>query len=510
VSWPTRVVLAVLAAVVALSTLSSGSFAPALSGAAQEEAPASGEEVIVVLEEGADPVATAQELGVEPTHIYEDIFTGFAATMPAAAVQEARSSGVVEQISRDGRVQAEDQVVGTGVLRVGVPHTTGSQNLDITSPVDADIAILDTGITGGGDLVVAGGKSCVNERNTKDKKDKKHKKHKKHKNKKGTKHGGKKEKKGGIGKKLAARRAHSPLLPLDGRPKGNNHKKSNNRKNHGKDNNHKKHNKDHGHKTHKKKGNTGNSWKDDNGHGTHVAGIAAAIDNGQGMVGVAPGARVWAVKVLDETGGGSFSDVICGLNWVVQASGTIDVVNLSLSGAGNDGSCASTALHQAICNVVDAGIPVVVAAGNQGTDASTRVPANFNEVITVSAMADSNGEPSPPPGPATCSGEADDTFLSYSNYGEDVDIAAPGDCIASLWKDGKVRRQSGTSSASPHVAGAVAHFISSNGSRPSPKEVRDWLLSDEASKRQDSDVGFSGDPDTTPERMLWLREALGG
>ena len=81
--------------------------------------------------------------------------------------------------------------------------------------------------------------------------------------------------------------------------------------------------------------------------------------------------------MLDEKGGGSFSDVICGLNWVVTHGGTIDVVNLSLSGAGSDGPCESSALHQAICNVVHSGDPVVVAAGNQGTDASTRVPASL-------------------------------------------------------------------------------------------------------------------------------------
>jgi subtilisin len=440
-------VLAVLAAIVAMSALPIGSVAPALSVAAQEEAPASGEEVIVVLEDGADPIAAAQELGVEPTHIYDEIFPGFAATMPAAAVAEAQASGAVKQISRDGRVQAEDQVVGTGVLRVGVPHTPGSQSLAIASPIDADIAILDTGVDRGGDLRVSGGALCVNDKHKKDKHKKKGKK--------------------GKGKK------------------GNKNKK---------------------------KDDKSKSWGDDNGHGTHIAGIAAALDNDQGIVGVAPGARVWAVKVLDENGSGSFSDVICGLNWVVNHSGSVDVVNLSLSGAGSDGPCESSPLHQAICNVVYSGVPVVVAAGNQGTDASTRVPASFDEVITVSGMADSDGAPGHA-GPETCTGQADDTFLPYSNYGADVDVAAPGDCILSLGKDGKLRQESGTSSASPHVAGAVADFIQSftygNGFRPSPDQVRTWLLT-QASKPQNSEFGFSGDPDGVPEPMLWLREALGG
>jgi subtilisin len=437
-------VLVVLTAIVGMSALPIESVAPVLSVAAQEEAPASGEEVIVVLEDDADPIVAAQELGVEPTHIYDGVFTGFAATMPAAAVAEARASDAVRQISRDGRVQAEDQIVGTGVLRVGVLHTPGSQNLAITSPIDADVAILDTGVDRGGDLRVSGGASCVND----------------------------KHKKKGKGKN---------------QHKGHKHK-------------------------HKKKDDKSKSWADDNGHGTHVASIAAALDNDQGIVGVAPGARVWAVKVLDENGGGSFSDVICGLNWVVNHSGTVDVVNLSLSGAGSDGPCESSPLHQAICNVVYSGVPVVVAAGNQGTDASTRVPASFDEVITVSGMADSDGAPGHA-GPGTCTGQADDTFLPYSNYGADVDVAAPGDCILSLGKDGKRRQESGTSSASPHVAGAVADFIQSftygNGFRPSPDQVRTWLLT-QASKPQNSEFGFSGDPDGVPEPMLWLREGLGG
>jgi subtilisin len=463
--------LAVLAAVVAVSALPGGSIAPALSSAAQES-PANGEEVIVVLEDGADPIATAQELGVEPTQIYDEVFTGFAATMPAEALAEASASGTVEQISRDGRVQAEAQVVGTGVLRVGVPPTAGSQHLDIASPIDADIAILDTGITAAGDLNVAGGQSCVTATQEQGKKDK----NKKNKKKKGNKHKGKK------GKQSKNK-------------KNKKNKKNNKRKKNG-----------------NKEATSGSSWADDNGHGTHVAGIAAAIDNDRGIVGVAPGARVWAVKVLAADGGGSFSDVICGLDWVVANRNTIDVVNLSLSGQGSDGPCESSPLHQAICNVVESGITVVVAAGNQGTDASTRVPANFDEVITVSAMADSDGAPGHD-GLATCSGQGDDTFFPFSNYGPDIDIAAPGDCIASLWKDGTIRLESGTSAASPHVAGAVALFIQINGSRPDPVDVRKWLLT-EASEPQDSDVGFSGDPDPDQpddihERMLWLANATG-
>jgi subtilisin family serine protease len=359
-----------------------------------------------------------------------------------------------------------------GVLRVGTPHTPGSRHLDIPSPVDADIAILDTGVDRGGDLRVKGGESCIDD---------------KHKKKKGKKGKGKKGKRKGKKNNTAEFEQKAAEKENKKKGKGKNHRNK-------------------GHKN-RKKDERSKVWEDDNGHGTHVAGIAAALDNNQGIVGVAPGARVWAVKVLDENGSGRFSDVICGLNWVAKHRGTIDVVNLSLSGAGGDGPCESSALHQAVCKVVYSGVSVVVAAGNQGTDASTRVPASYDEVLTVSGMADSDGAPGHA-GPGTCTGQADDTFLTFSNYGADIDIAAPGDCILSLGKDDKRKRQSGTSSASPHVAGAVANFVQSftygNGYRPSPDQVRTWLLT-EASEPQNSGVGFSGDPDGVPEPMLWLR-----
>jgi subtilisin len=101
------------------------------------------------------------------------------------------------------------------------------------------------------------------------------------------------------------------------------------------------------------------AFDDRNGHGTHVAGTAAAIDNGIGVVGVAPGARVWAVRVLNPAGSGSFSSVICGVDWVTEHANTIEVANMSLGGSGvpDDGNCGRTIgdpLHLAICNSVDA------------------------------------------------------------------------------------------------------------------------------------------------------------
>jgi len=243
------------------------------------------------------------------------------------------------------------------------------------------------------------------------------------------------------------------------------------------------------------------AWHDDNGHGTHVAGIAAALDNNQGVVGVAPGARLWAVKVLNAKGEGAFSDVVCGLDWVAANADTIDVINLSLSGTGEKGNCSKPALHRAVCDVVDAGVTIVVAAGNQSTQASKRVPAAFEQVITVSGIADSDGKPGHL-GPRPCFAKNDDRFLNFTNYGAAVDIAAPGGCILSYSDNGALAELSGTSQASPHVAGAAADLVAlyeaANGSRPTPDQVLSWLLT-EASRPQSVD-GVTGDPDSKKEK----------
>ncbi|MDW0199227.1 MAG: S8 family serine peptidase, partial [Nitrososphaeraceae archaeon] len=114
------------------------------------------------------------------------------------------------------------------------------------------------------------------------------------------------------------------------------------------------------------------SGNDDNGHGTAVAGVAAAKDNSQGVVGVAPGARLWAIKVLDSNGIGFMSDLIEGIDYVTQHAKEIEVVNLSFGG---DGS--SDAFHTAISKSVSAGVTYVVAAGNEAKDASSVIPASF-------------------------------------------------------------------------------------------------------------------------------------
>lgn len=238
---------------------------------------------------------------------------------------------------------------------------------------------------------------------------------------------------------------------------------------------------------------------DRNGHGSHVAGTVGALDDDNGVVGMAPGARIWPVKVLNALGVGSTSDVICGIDYVTANADDIEVANMSLGGAGtDDGDCGNTsndAQHQAICASVAAGVTYVVAAGNNSADAAQTAPAAYDEVITVSALADFNGQPGGG-APATCRDDVDDTFADFSNYGDDVDIIAPGTCIESTWKNGGYNTVSGTSMASPHVAGGAALYTAENPSA-SPEQVKQALASAGSNDWIDTD-----DPDGTKEPLL--------
>ena len=242
------------------------------------------------------------------------------------------------------------------------------------------------------------------------------------------------------------------------------------------------------------------SADDDNGHGTHVAGIAAAKDNSIGVVGVAPGARLWAVKVLDKDGAGAISTIIKGIDYITQHANQIDVVNLSFGC-----ECTSAALDAAINSSVQAGITYVVAAGNDRKDASTFSPANDPNAIAVSAIADSDGKCGGA-GPATNHGN-DDSLADFSNYGKVISIAAPGVNILSTYKDNSYATLSGTSMASPFVAGAAALYKASHKSA-SPSEVRSALLntgSIESTKCNGDGHGyFIGDPDGLHEPLLYV------
>jgi subtilisin family serine protease len=244
---------------------------------------------------------------------------------------------------------------------------------------------------------------------------------------------------------------------------------------------------------------TGNSADDGNGHGTHVAGTIGALDNGAGVVGVAPGARVWPVRVLNNSGSGSWSNVICGIDYVTAHAGEIEVANMSLGGVGTDDrNCGNTnndALHRAICASVAAGVTYAVAAGNETDNAANHVPASYDEVITVSALADFNGLPGGGAA-ATCRSDVDDTLADFSNYGADVDIMAPGVCILSTWKGGGYNTISGTSMATPHVAGSAALYKATHPSA-SPASVKSALQA-----AGTTDWNSAGDPDGIKEKLL--------
>ncbi len=177
-----------------------------------------------------------------------------------------------------------------------------------------------------------------------------------------------------------------------------------------------------------------NSANDGHGHGTHVAGTIGALDNGINTVGVAPGATVVAVRVLDNRGVGSTSGVIAGVDYVTANGYPGDVANMSLGGS------YSQALNDAVYNSAESGILYSLAAGNEASHAGIHSPGSTNHpnIYTVSAV------------------DSDDVFASFSNYGNPpVDYAAPGVSVLSLRAGGGTSVKSGTSMAAPHVAGLL-------------------------------------------------------
>jgi subtilisin len=253
----------------------------------------------------------------------------------------------------------------------------------------------------------------------------------------------------------------------------------------------------------------GIGFMDGNGHGSHVAGTIAAKDDANGVVGVAPGARLYAAKVLTDAGAGLNSDVICGIDWVTSTrtdadpTNNIAVANMSLGGGGSDdGNCGNSnndAEHLAICNSVAAGVTYVVAAGNDGVDYRNSTPAAYDEVLTVTAMGDYNGLPGGGAA-STCRSGVDDQFASFSNWAtlsadQSHTIAGPGVCINSTYMFGMYSTISGTSMASPHVAGVAALCIATGACTGTPAQIASKLRADaQAHNQANPGYGFNGDP----------------
>lgn len=275
------------------------------------------------------------------------------------------------------------------------------------------------------------------------------------------------------------------------------------------------------------------SYADGHGHGTHVAGTIAARANGVGVVGVAPGARIWAVRVFDSSGSGTTASVICGVEWVTrwlaEHPGRPMVVNMSLRGPDDyrgPRSCDANGLdardpeHQAICTAARAGALFAVAAGNESDDASRYIPARYAEVVTVGAISDFDGLAGARSSRTRLSGcaiatgrEHDDRFASYSNHGSAVDVVAPGTCIRSLapgtGSGVATAFMTGTSMATPHVAGAIARFLAAHPDGGGTVVARlegaaslDWVAS--------TDPAVEVDASATPLRLVDAGALLSG
>lgn len=381
-----------------------------------------------------EPAAVASEhgaLGVQVDRVFSRALQGYSGRMTPALARKVAADPRVRTVTLDRRISASAQQTPPGIARVGAP-LSDTRVGDGRGDVDADIAVLDTGIdVDHPDLNVAGGVDCVS---------------------------------GGLfGEPLAEQSsttvapARTPTPPA-----------------------------------------ADQGYDDERGHGTHIAGIAAARDNGVGVAGVAPGARLWAVRVLDSQGNGSLGTLVCGIEWVTAQADVIEVANMSLSGLDPDLGCRDGALHEAICSSVAAGVTYTVAAGNSGRDAEDYSPASYSEVITVSALADFDGRAgglAANPEPLQCPG-TDDEFAPFSNYGSDVDLVAPGVCITSTWIRGGYAELTGTSQSAAHVAGAAALYLVAHP-RATPAQVRSALVRAGA-----TNWARETDPDGNPDPLL--------
>ena len=254
---------------------------------------------------------------------------------------------------------------------------------------------------------------------------------------------------------------------------------------------------------------------DPEGHGTAVAGVAAAKNNKTGIIGTAPGMPLWSVRVfpfgseeLTEAG------LLCALDWITSTrldkdkTNDIEIANMSFEAIVDDSpNCGlgSDAVHMAICRSTAAGVTYVAAAGNGGRDLANVAPGNYDEVLTATAMADHDGKPGGQAQP-NCLGDTstevglDDQPATFSNYATLPDdrkhtVAAPGVCILSLFPGGGMSIWDGTSFSSPAVAGALALCISDKICKGSPQEVKQKFLELTAQyNNANPGYGFFGDP----------------
>ena len=217
----------------------------------------------------------------------------------------------------------------------------------------------------------------------------------------------------------------------------------------------------------------GQNTNDCNGHGTHVSGTV-----GGSTYGVAKSVRLFAVRVLGCTGSGSNAGVIAGVDWVTQNKIRPAVANMSLGGG------VSTALDNAVRNSIASGVTYAIAAGNSNVNAANSSPARVAEAITVGATT------------------MTDARSSFSNFGSVVDIFAPGSSILSAWRtsDTATNTISGTSMATPHVAGVAARFLQNN-TTASPAAVRNELVAQATLNH------LSGIPSGTANRLLFWSSA---
>lgn len=217
-------------------------------------------------------------------------------------------------------------------------------------------------------------------------------------------------------------------------------------------------------------GKDGTDWS---GHGTHVAGIAAALDNDIGVVGVAPGARIWSAQIFGATDG-IWSQIIDGMEWVAEHSDEIEVANASFGNSG-DSKSPRAAMQAAVRGLISKGVVLVNSVGNNTRDirgldgvldtADDELPAALAESMTVTALDDKDGKPGKDDRIWTGSNFSRNNHLEpfVSSPGAAIDVCAPGVEILSTYKDGQLAIDTGTSMAAPHVAGLAALYISAHG-----------------------------------------------